>query len=96
MVFVFFCLIYFTQHNALKVHPRACKWQDLILSYGWIVKSMGLYGKEHWSGLPFPSPGDLPNPGSEPTSFASPALAGRFFTASATWEVIFFFPPILR
>ena len=31
-----------------------------------------------WSGLPFPSPGDLPNPGMEP---ASPALVGRFFTA---------------
>ena len=32
---------------------------------------------EYWSGLPFPSPGDLPNPGIEPTS---PALPGRFFT----------------
>ena len=32
--------------------------------------------QEYWSGLPFPSPGDLPNPGIEP---ASPALAGRFF-----------------
>ena len=34
--------------------------------------------QENWSGLPFPSPGDLPNPGIEPTS---PALAGRFFTS---------------
>ena len=33
--------------------------------------------QEYWSGLPFPSSGDLPNPGIEP---ASPALAGRFFT----------------
>ena len=33
--------------------------------------------QEHWSGLPFPSLGDLPNPGTEPVS---PALAGRFFT----------------
>ena len=31
----------------------------------------------YWSGLPFPSPGDLPDPGMEP---ASPALAGEFFT----------------
>ena len=38
---------------------------------------------EYWSGLPFPSPGDFPNPGIEPMS---PALAGRFFTTSATWE----------
>jgi len=34
-------------------------------------------GKEYWSGLPFPSPGDL-DPGIEPVS---PALAGRLFTA---------------
>ena len=36
--------------------------------------------QEYWSGLAFPSPGDLPNPGTEPTSLASPALAGGFFT----------------
>ena len=32
------------------------------------------------------SPGDLPDPGIEPVSLASPALAGGFFTTSATWE----------
>ena len=37
--------------------------------------------QEYWSGLPFPSPGDLPNPGIEP---GSPALAGGFFTIWAT------------
>ena len=36
--------------------------------------------QEQWSRLPFPSPGVLPNPGIEPTSLVSPALAGRFFT----------------
>ena len=36
--------------------------------------------KEYWSGLPFPTPGDLSNSGIEPASLASPALAGRFFT----------------
>ena len=36
--------------------------------------------------LPFPSPGGLPDPGMEPMNLASPALAGRFFTTSATWE----------
>ena len=40
--------------------------------------SRGFPRQESWSGLPFPSPGDLPNQGIEPTS---PALAGRFFTA---------------
>ena len=50
--------------------------------------SMGFSRQEHWSGLPFPSPGDLPNPGigMEPTSLKSPALAGGFFTISTTWE----------
>ena len=36
--------------------------------------------QEYWSGLPFSLPGDLPDPGIEPTSLASPAWAGRFFT----------------
>ena len=40
-------------------------------------------GKKYWSGLPFPTPGDLPNPGIEPTSLVSPELAGGFFTTSA-------------
>ena len=36
--------------------------------------------QEYWSGLPFPSPGDLPRPRIEPVSLVSPELAGRFFT----------------
>ena len=36
--------------------------------------------QEYWSGLPLPSPEHLPDPGIEPTSLASPALAGRSFT----------------
>ena len=42
--------------------------------------SMRFPKQEHWSGLPFPSPGDLPDPGIEPASLASPSLAGRFLT----------------
>ena len=38
--------------------------------------------QEYWSGMPFPSPGDLPDPGIEPVSLASPALAGGFFTSN--------------
>ena len=48
--------------------------------------SVGFPKKEYWSGLPCPSPGDLPNPGIEPSSLMSPALAGRFFTICTTWE----------
>ena len=35
--------------------------------------------------MPFPSPGDLPNPGIKPMSLSSPALAGKFYTTSITW-----------
>ena len=56
---------------------------------------MGFPGQEYWSGLPFSSPGDLPNPGIETAKSkenktkhtgiepTSPALAGGFF---ATWK----------
>ena len=37
--------------------------------------------QEYWSGLPFPTPGDIPDLGIEPTSPVYPALAGQFFTA---------------
>ena len=36
----------------------------------------------YWSGLPFAPPGDLPDPGIELASLASPALAGRFFATA--------------
>ena len=47
--------------------------------------SMGFSRQEYWSGLSCPPPGDLPNPGIE---HRCPALAGGFFTTSATWEDI--------
>ena len=48
--------------------------------------SKGCSRQEYWSGLPCPPPEDLPNPGIEPTPLTSPALAGKFFTTSTTWE----------
>ena len=52
----------------------------------WIVAhqallSMEFFRQEYWSGLPFPPPGDLLDPGTEPTSRKSPTLAGGFFTS---------------
>ena len=41
--------------------------------------------QEYWSRLPLPIPGDRPDPGIKPVSLASPAVAGRFFSTSATW-----------
>ena len=43
--------------------------------------SMGFSRQEYWSGLPFPTLWDLPDPGIEPAPLASPALTGGFFTA---------------
>ena len=47
----------------------------------------GIFQARIRSGLPFPTPGDLPDPGIEQASLMSPALAGRFCTTSAIWEV---------
>ena len=57
----------------------------------WIIvrqapMSMDFSRQEYWSGLPFSTPRDLPDPGVEPASLMSPALAGGFFTTSASWE----------
>ena len=41
---------------------------------------MGFSRQEYWSGLPFPTAGNLPNPGMESASLTAPALAGGFFT----------------
>ena len=45
---------------------------------------MEFFRQEHWSELPFPTPGDLLHPGLEPVSSVSLELAGEFFTTSAT------------
>ena len=50
--------------------------------------SLGFCKQEYHSGLPCSPPGNLPDPGIEPTSLTSPALAGEFFTTSITWETL--------
>ena len=47
---------------------------------------VGFSRQEYWSGWPFPPPGDLPEPGLNLGLFTPPALAGKFFTTSTTWE----------
>ena len=63
----------------------SCVW---IFATLWTIarqapQSMGFSRQEYWSGLPFPSPGDLWDPGIEPTSLMSPALVGGFFASDA-------------
>ena len=59
----------------------SCVW---LFATPWTVAcqvrlSMEFSRQEYWNGLPFPPPGDLPNPGIEPSWLVSPALAGGFF-----------------
>ena len=85
-----FCLTFFDLIGAksLQLHPTVRDSMD------WTVNrqaplSMGFSRQEYWSGLPFLSPRDLPDPGIEPASLMSLALVGQFFTAVATWETSF-------
>ena len=57
--------------------------------------SMGFSRQEYWSGLPRPSPGDLPNPGMEPMPHVSLALAGGFFTTNATREAHVYYSTVI-
>ena len=52
----------------------------------WTIQSIEFSRQEYWSGWPHPSPGDLPDPGTDPLSLKSPALTSGFFTTSAIWE----------
>ena len=59
-----------------RVRPFVTPWTVLCQA----PLPMGFSWQEYWSGLPFPPPGDLPDPDIKPMSSASPALAGRFLT----------------
>ena len=67
--------------SCLAVSASATPWTVA----GQAPLSMGFSRQECWSGLPCPSPGDLPDPGIKPESLMSPILAGGFFTTLTTW-----------
>ena len=71
------CLV--TKSCLTLATPQTVVWQAPL--------SMGFSRQEYWSGLPFPSPGDLPHPGIKP---GSPVFEGRFLTTEPPW--IAFFP----
>ena len=72
------CMLSYFSYVPLFVTPWIIAHQDPL--------SKGFSKQEYWSGLPCSPPGDLPNPGIEPRSVTSPALAGGFFTTRNTWE----------
>ena len=72
------CMLSHFRHVPLFVTPWTVACQASL--------SMRLCRQEYWSGVPCSLPGDLPDPGTEPASLVSPALAGGLFITSATWE----------
>ena len=72
-----YCLAQETIFNITHFLPSSTQWTVACRAplYMWFPR------QEHWSGLPFPPPGDLPDPGIKPVSLVSPALAGGFFPA---------------
>ena len=81
--FILLVLSYWSQETHSRFHakllhscPTVCDPVDCRPSGS---SSMGFSRQEYWSGLPFHPPGHLPDPGTEPASLMSPALAGRFF-----------------
>ena len=83
--------------NNIMCALQSCFSRGRLLVTPWTVvrhaalkSPWGFSRQEYWSGFPCPPPGDLPNPGIDPVSLKSPALAGRFFTISVTWETLCF------
>ena len=79
-----------TQHNfcyACMLNRFSCVQLSMTLR-AVAHLSVGVSKQDHWSRSPCPAPGDLPAPGIEPVSLASPAVAGGFFVfaTSAAWE----------
>ena len=67
--------------KSLQLCPTICDPVDCIPSGSPVHGLLQATGE-----LPFPSPGDLPNPGIKSVSLMSPALAGGFFTTSVSWK----------
>ena len=72
--------------NIIKEDYPACVLSHVrLLAIPWTAARqaplfMGFFSREYWSGLPFPPPRDLPDPGIKPVSLVSPSLADKFFT----------------
>ena len=71
-----------------KTCVRAKLLQSCLTLWPQAPLSMGFSRQEYWSGLPRPPPGDLPDSRIKAMSLMTPALAGGFFTTSATWEAL--------
>ena len=96
---LFFLVLYWESYNMRQINSmHSCVYAWLShFSHVWPFAtlwtialqaplSMTFSRQEYWSGLPCPSSAYLPDSAIEPSSLMSPALAGRFYTTSDTWE----------
>ena len=92
--FCFISKVYFLHSSSLKICCAQLFSHVWLFVAPWTIAhqappSMGFSRQEYYSGLPFPTPGNLPDPvikSMRSRPLASPALACRFFMTSATWE----------
>ena len=82
-VLVWACVFVACMLKSLQSCPDLCDPLDVAHQ---APLSMGFSRQEYWSGSPCPPPVDLSDPGIKPASLKSPALAGNFFTTSASLE----------
>ena len=87
------CLFFLAAFNTWCVHACmfSCFSHVRLFVTLWTIAPqaplpMGFSRQEYWTGLPCPPPGDLSDPGIKSASLMSPALAGKVFTTSTTWE----------
>ena len=85
-IYIYIFFFFFTKRGCCAVLSHV--W---LLATPWTVAyqallSMEFSRQEHWSGLPFPIPGDLPDPRMKPVFLVFSTLAGRFFTSVPPWK----------
>ena len=86
------CLHLHSPFKISRTHAKSLQSHPTLMTL-WTVAHqaplcMRFSRQEYWNELLCPPPGDLPDPGFEPMSHMSPALAGVFFTTSVTWETL--------
>ena len=77
-----------SKYYALYVHAQLCLTLCDSIEYTLPGSICEIFQARILDGLSFSLPRDLPNPGIKPTPLPSPALAGKFFTTSTTWETL--------
>ena len=82
-VHLFMCMCQSLSHVHLFATPQTVAYQASL--------SMGFSRQEYWSGLPFPSPGNLPNPGIEPRSLALKAVYTHIYTHTHILNLLYLF-----